>query len=76
MAASERQSDAPASRDWMRVPIGQPGSKPPKQWEEGLWALDAAVRAAISGGWTDDEIRDEVAQLVKSHRGDDGGDDG
>jgi hypothetical protein len=59
---------ATVGRDWMRVPIDRPESRSPREWDEGLWGLDAAVRAAIRGGWTDDEIRSEVATLVHSHR--------
>src|SRR4051794_6563343 len=58
---------AVVGRDWMRVPSDRPESRSPREWEEGLWGLDAAVRAAIRGGWTDDEIRGEVATLVRSH---------
>jgi hypothetical protein len=59
---------AVVDRDWMDLPSNDPASGPPREWVEGLWGLDAAVRAAIQGGWTDDEITREVGQLVKSHR--------
>jgi hypothetical protein len=59
---------AVVGRAWQTIPIDDPASKPPEEWVKGLWGLDAAVRAAIRGGWTDDEITHEVGQLVRSHR--------
>jgi hypothetical protein len=59
---------AVVGREWMKVPMGEPESKQPEEWAAGLWGLDAAVRDAIRGGWTDNEIQNEVATLIRSYR--------
>jgi hypothetical protein len=64
-AHSERLPGAVVDRSWRTTQ----GAMPPREWEAGLWGLDAAVRAAIKGGWTDEEITREVGQLVESIRG-------
>lgn len=51
------------TREWMKG-IGPP----PKEWERGLWGLDAGVLNAIRGGWTDEEIAEEIQQLIESYR--------
>lgn len=50
---------------WKREPVGTPI---PREWEAGLWGLDAAVKAAVRGGWEDKEILNEVRTLIRSHR--------
>jgi hypothetical protein len=63
---------AVVGRAWQTIPSDDPASTPPDEWAEGLWAIDGAVRAAIRGGWTDEEIRGEVATLIRSYRADPG----
>ena len=42
----------------------RPGGTPPPEWADALWSLDGAVRNAIAGGWTSDEIAREVQDLT------------
>lgn len=44
----------------------RPDRCPPSEWEDGLWGLDHAVELALSGGWSRDEIENEVRQLLAS----------
>lgn len=42
----------------------RPGGSPPPEWLDGLWSLDSAVRRAVAGGWTEEDINHEVRSLT------------
>ena len=67
LSAQTRRDDdlrgAVVGRAWMKTT-----GPAPKEWERGLWGLDAGVSAAVRGGWTTGEILDEVTTLIESYR--------
>ena len=56
--------DRVVDQSWKTTPGPMP---PPPEWEEGLWALDAAVRTALAGDWSPYEIASEVQVLARSY---------